>query len=125
MRNTARALLPLAVFFLFTACHSVPSASSAPAPSSPIVATLTASPNIIVGRVLSVDVVRGFAIIALAPSSPASAFAPDRELLTRSDDLGVTAHLRATRQFRSRTLGTVIISGTPNLGDEVIFPTSP
>jgi len=125
MRNTARALLPLAVFFLFSACRSVQSDKPAPEPSVPAAALLSASPNAIVGRVLSVDFLRAFAIIDIAPSTAASAIAPGRELLTRTDDLRVTAQLHATRQLYSRTLGAVITAGTPNVGDEVIFPTSP
>ena len=126
--NTARALTPLAVFFLLGACHSVsPDAGGASsprsAPSTP--ATLTPSPNLIVGRVIAVDTLRHFAFIDIASSAPASALAPDCELLTRTDDLRITAHLRATRQLRGHTLGTVITAGAPDVGDEVIFPAPP
>jgi len=142
-KNTARALTPLAVFFLLTSCHTAPTSdvSGVPSPSSlaqrateeprsaspaaPSAALLAPSPNLIVGRVLAVDTLRHFAFIDIASSAPASALAPDCELLARTDDLRITAHLRATRQLRGHTLGTLITAGAPNLGDEVIFPASP
>ncbi|MBC7368038.1 MAG: hypothetical protein H7343_14700 [Undibacterium sp.] len=121
--NTARAFTPLAVFFLLGACRSAP--SPAVVGKSPSASSLAPSPHLIVGRVLAVDILRHFALIDIASSAPSSALAPDRELLTRTDDLRVTARLRATRQLRGHTLGTLITAGAPNLGDEVVFSTSP
>lgn len=124
MRNTARALLPLAVFFLFTACRSVPP----PPPgvrspgSDPGLAT---SPRRLVGRVLAVDPARRFVIIDLAAGAPLAALAPDTELLIRTGDLRPTARVRISRHHRGRTLGTILLSGEATVGDEVVFPSPP
>jgi hypothetical protein len=122
MSSTVRALMPLTVFFLLTACHSpVPPGPGAPAPA----AALAPSPNLIVGHVIAVDTLRHFAVIDVASTAPLLALTADHELLARSDDLRITARLRTTRQLRVPTLGTLITAGAPNLGDEVVLPSSP
>ena len=118
MFHTARALQPLAVFFLFAGCRSQP-LTPAPAPHTP--PSITASPNRIVGRVLSIDANLGFAILDLAPAAPAAALQPGARLIARTDDLRPTAHLQVGRHPSGRTLGTVITDGQPAVGDEVIF----
>jgi hypothetical protein len=118
MTNTARALLPLAVFFLFAGCRSQPLAT-VPTPNAP--RPITASPNQIVGRVLSIDANLGFAILDLAPTAPAAALQPGARLIARTDDLRPTARLQVSRHRSGRTLGTVITDGQPAVGDEVIF----
>ena len=125
MPSTVRALTPLTVFFLLGACHSVPPSDLAPSTISPNESKLTASPNLIIGRVIAVDTLRHFAIVDVAPSASLLALTADHELLTRTDDLRVTARLRTTRQLRGHTLGTIITAGAPNLDDEVVFPSSP
>jgi hypothetical protein len=124
MRNTARALPPLAVFFLFTACGSVapgPRASPSPTPATGLVA----SPRRIIGRVLAIDRAHGFVVVDLAPGAPVTALVPDTELLLRTDDLRTTARVRVSRQQRGRTLGTILLSGAPGIGDEVVLPAPP
>lgn len=129
MLRTARALLPLAVFFLLTGCGTVPQPQPQPQPQplakadSPTTAEVAPSPNLYVGRILALDLERQFAFVALSPSSPPAALQADLELIARSEDLRLTAHLRTTRQVRGRTLGTQIISGQPAVGDEVVLPT--
>ena len=123
MRNTARALLPLAVFFLFTACRSVsPPQSGVQSPGSDT--GLATSPRRLVGRVLAVDPARRFVIVDLAAGVPLAALTPDTELLVRTDDLRPTARVRVSRQHRGRTLGTILLSGEATVGDEVVL-TSP
>ena len=117
MKNTARALTPLAVFF-FAACQS-PAPPAASSPATPPAPLLAPSPHRLVGRVIGVDSTRRFAIVELAPSAPVSR--PDTELIARTDDLRETARLRATRQLRGRTLGTAIMTGQPAIGDEVVW----
>ncbi len=117
MKNTARALTPLAVFF-FASCQSPtpPAVSSSAIPPAPLLAP---SSHRLVGRVIGVDSTRRFAIVELAASAPAPR--PDAELIARTDDLRETARLRATRQLRGRTLGTTIVNGQPAIGDEVVW----
>ncbi len=121
MQNTARALPPLAVFLFFLlGCRhppGAPAASETPAPSPAI----TASRNLTVGRVLSIDPNLGFVIVDLASSAPRAALLPDALLVSRTDDLHPTARLRVSRHVSGRTLGTVITDGQPAVGDEVIF----
>ncbi|MSU23004.1 MAG: hypothetical protein EXS32_04190 [Opitutus sp.] len=119
MRLTAKLLTLLAVVF-FSACgHVGPPAPAAP--PAPPVAALQPSPHKLVGRVLAVDIARGFAMIDLTTAPPAAALAGSAELIARTDDLRETARLRASRYLRGRTLGTTIISGQPAPGDEVVF----
>ena len=84
-------------------------------------AAITASANQIVGRVLAVDATLGFAIIEVAASAPPAALQPDALLTTRTDDLRPTAQLRSRGYRSSRTLGSFIIDGQPNLRDEVVY----
>jgi hypothetical protein len=121
MPRTARALLPLAVFFLLSGCGTIPT----PKTASNVATELAPSPNLYVGRILAIDLERRFAFVALTPSAPPIALQPDMELLARNDELRVTANLRASRQLRGRTLGVQIIAGLPAVGDEVTFPTLP
>jgi len=121
MPRTARALLPLAVFFLLSGCGTAPAPKTASTPAT----ELAPSPNLFVGRILAIDVERHFAFVALAPSAPPIALQPDMELLARNDELRATANLRTSRQLRGRTLGVQIIAGQPAIGEEVVFPTLP
>jgi hypothetical protein len=110
---------------LLCACHSTAPIGSQASATPTAATTLNPGLNLIVGRVLAVDVLRHFAIIDIAASTPSSALSIDRELLTYTDDLRITTHLRATRQFRGRTLGAIIAAGAPHVGDEMIFTTQP
>ncbi len=125
MSLTVRALTPLTVFFLLSACHSAPPSQPALSTISTSESKLTASPNLIIGRVIAVDTLRQFAIVEVALSAPLLVLTAGHELLTRTDDLSVTARLRTTRQLRGRTLGASITAGAPNLGDEVVFLSQP
>lgn len=120
MRNTARALLPLAVFFLLTACRSVSPDRSGPSSQHPA-NELSRSRARIVGLVLAVDPARGFVIIDLAAGTPSAALVPETELLVRTDDLRPTARLGVSRQHRGRTLGAILLSGEPQVGEEVVL----
>ena len=118
MPNTARARPLLAVFFLLTGCQSK---IVAPAESPAAPRAITASANLIVGRVLAVDATLGFAILDLAPAAPSAALQPGARLIARTEDLRPTARLQVSRHQNGRTLGTVITDGQPAVGDEVIF----
>ena len=121
MSHTARALLPLAVFFLVLGCSTAPAPKNASTPAT----ELAPSPNLFVGRILAIDHERNFAFVALTPSAPPIALQPDIVLFARDAELRVTANLRTSRQLRGRTLGVQIISGQPSIGEEVVFPTLP
>jgi len=118
MSRTARALLPLAVFFFALGCRSGPMV----APSPPgLTRGLDPSTNIIVGRVLAVDPVLALVIVDLTTRTPA--LPVGAELLARTETLQPTARLRASGYRRGRTLGTTLVDGHPSVGEEVVFPT--
>jgi hypothetical protein len=119
MTLTARLLTLLAVIFLAGACAQTAPPSPTTSPST--AATLQPSPNRLVGRILAVDLARGFAFIDLASEPPPAALVDGTELIARTLDLRETARLRVSRYVRGRTLGTTIVSGQPSPGDEVVF----
>lgn len=82
---------------------------------------LAPSPRLIVGRVVAVDPARGYAFVEISADAPPTASAEGSELVVRTADLKETARLRASRELRVRTLGTHILSGTPNIGEEVVW----
>ncbi|MES2693649.1 MAG: hypothetical protein V4773_09260 [Verrucomicrobiota bacterium] len=117
MKIAARALVALAAISFLPACRT-----TAPATKTPLVSeSLAPSPRLIVGRVVAVDTARRFAFVELATDAPPAATTADTELITRTLDLRETGRLRASRQLRGRTLGTLILSGRPNAGDEVVW----
>jgi hypothetical protein len=121
MTSTARLLAPLAVVLFLVGCsHVAPIASAPLAGAEPLTTALKPSPNRLVGRILAVDAARGFAFVDLTLEPPAAALVDGAPLIARTDDLRETAHLRASRYVRGRTLGTTIVSGQPVAGDEVV-----
>ena len=127
---TARLLTLLAVILFFTGCghRAAPASASgnnatvpSAQPSRPAAAPLQASPRKLVGRVLSIDAARGFVFVALDLDSPPAATTEGASLIVRTDDLRETARLRTSAYVRGRTLGTLLVSGQPSLGDEVVF----
>jgi hypothetical protein len=68
-----------------------------------------------IGTVIFVDPIDGFAIIQVRSAS--TRITPI--LVTRNETLVETARLDPTRFQRGRTLGTQILAGLPNVGDEV------
>lgn len=129
MKKTACVLLPCAVFLLGGACHRISSVNTRTAPrltadeaaiptSSPVVASILTSPRRLVGRVIAVDSIRGFAFVELNSSAPS--FTPDEEFIARTDNLRETARLRATRHLRGRTIGFRMLDNIPGIGDEVV-----
>jgi len=131
MIRTARLLAPLAVIFFAGACShfhpptpkAMPGSDAPPTAAEPLPAgALLPSRNLLVGRVLAVDLAQGFVFVNLASDAPAAALVDDADLITRTDALHETARLRASRYVRGRTLGAKIVSGQPAPGDEVVFP---
>lgn len=127
---TARLLTLLAVILFLPACGWIAPLTPAPivhrgdppTPPPPLPPdALRTSPHRLVGRVLSVDRARGFAIVALASEPAAAALLPGVELIARTDDLRATARLQVSRYVRTRTLGALIVSGQPAINDEVVF----
>ena len=92
-------------------------------PSAPVqpAEPLAPSPRLLVGRVIAIDVARGFALVELASEAPRPALAPGSLLVARRPDLTPVATLRASAQVRGRILGTRVASGIPRLGDEVVW----
>ena len=133
MKLAAKLLAPLAAILFFGACGhlapltptrraSIGESPLLPAPAPPSPDALSPSLHPLVGRVLAVDAAQGFAFVALTAAPPAAALTEGALLVSRADDLGETARLRASRYLRGRTLGAKIISGQPRPGDEVVLP---
>lgn len=129
---TARLLTLLAVILCLPGCipftplppATPPRRSPPPPPPAevPLPAdALQASPRQLVGRIVALDLVQGFAFVSLTASPPSAALAEGAELLSRTDDLRETARLRASRYARGRLLGCQVLSGRPSVGDEVVF----
>ncbi len=122
---TARLLTLLAVTFFAGACSHFAPLTPTPLPPRPgdrlPPDALQPSPNLLVGRVLAVDLPNSFVIVDLAGEPPAAALTDGTELITRTDDLRETARVRVSRYVRGRTLGTTLISGRPSPRDEVVW----
>lgn len=119
MKIAAKALLALAAIS-FSGCRHVAPPPKAPPPLA-ISEALTPSPRLIVGRVVAVDLERGFAFVALGSDAPPAALEPAAELIVRTPELRETGRLQASRYVRGRTLGATIIAGKPGLDDEVVW----
>lgn len=70
-----------------------------------------------IGVIIYVDPAEDVALVRVRSSSTRSA----PLLIARNESLIETARLEPTRFQRGRTLGTRILSGLPNVGDEVII----
>lgn len=114
------ALAALLLVVAASGCASPRADPTAAAP--PGHSTIAASSQVIVGRVLAVDLPRLHAIVDIAiadadlPSSLGNV-----PLLTRTDALQTTGRLVGTDLRRGRTLGVRIVSGRPRVGDEVVW----
>ncbi len=94
-----------------------------PPPRDPLPAgALLPSQNLLVGRLVAVDLPQGFAFVELSAATPPAALADGAEWIARTDDLRETARLRASRHLRGRLLGARIVSGQPAPGHEVVWP---
>ena len=83
---------------------------------------LAPSARLIVGRVIAVDLERGFAFVELAGDAPPAALAEGGELRVRTlADLRETARLTVSRIVRGRTLGATVANGRPAVGEEVVW----
>ena len=77
-------------------------------------------PSLVVGRIIAFDAKSGSVIVEVGPYA---VLAPDfatRILLARTDDLRPTARLQSSVYLRGRTLGTRLLDGSPQVGDEVV-----
>ena len=113
---------------LFAGCATRGSKSSkggsdSPKPDASADAARTVtSPVQVVGRVIVVDMRTLSVIIDLAPYVILPSDFATRQLVSRRDDLQPTARLQSSPYLRGRTLGTRLIAGQPQVGDEVVFP---
>ncbi len=78
--------------------------------------TLFPSSLAVVGHVVWVDRSENTAVIELKPGASVSI----QPLLARNDAMVETARLQATAMRQGQTLGTRIVDGLPNVGDEVV-----
>jgi hypothetical protein len=115
--NPTRVLFHLAFGVLYlvllTGC-ATPRAALPEEPDDPFLLP----PEIRVGYIAEVDAEAGIAIVRL---HSASIRAP-ADLISRNEAMVVTARLETTRFQRGRSLGTRILAGLPNVGDEVVGP---
>lgn len=76
----------------------------------------------VVGRIVAVDLRTLTVIVELGPFVTLPADFATRPLVSRRDDLQPTARLQSSPYLRGRTLGTRLVAGRPQIGDEVVFP---
>jgi hypothetical protein len=116
---------------LLGGCASVrlarsPASNPSESPASPASGTLTASPSVIVGRILAVDLRTLTAIVDISSYADVRGGLEGRQLVARTDELAPTARLQASPYLRGRTLGVRLLAGRPNIGDEVVLvPAAP
>lgn len=80
----------------------------------------------VLGRIIAVDLRSLSVIVELAPYAELPFDFATRQLISRRDDLQPTARLQSSPYLRGRTLGTRLLAGQPQIGDEVVFlPVSP
>ncbi|CAM3125126.1 hypothetical protein [Rariglobus hedericola] len=83
-------------------------------------------PVMVVGRVIAIDSRSLSVIVELAPYAVMPASYNGSILIARRDDLQPVARLQASAYIRGRTLGTRLLAGNPQVGDEVVFaPVAP
>ncbi|HSI07766.1 MAG: hypothetical protein ACAH89_01135 [Rariglobus sp.] len=92
--------------------------TATPAAAGPV----TPGPVQVLGRVIAVDQRTLSVIVELGPYVELPADFATRPLIARRDDLQPTARLQSSPYLRGRTLGTRLVAGQPQVGDEVIFP---
>ncbi len=98
---------------------------AASSPSSQATRTLP-SPVHVIGRVIAIDPRTLFVMVEAPPYTPIPADFNGRILISRTDDLRPTARLQASPYLRGRMLGTRLLSGRPQVGDEVVIaPVAP
>jgi ABC-type Fe3+-hydroxamate transport system substrate-binding protein len=80
----------------------------------------------VLGRVVALDMRTLSVIVELAPYAVLPGDYATRQLIARRDDLQPTARLQSSPYLRGRTLGTRLVAGKPQVGDEVVFlPVAP
>jgi len=123
MKIAAKASVTLAAIFFFLGCqqNARPARSTTAAAAPVLSGAVSPSARLMVGRIIAVDLPRGFAFVELSGDAPMAATAPATELIARTLDLRETASLRTSRYLRGRTLRTTIVSGKPALDDEVVW----
>lgn len=129
---TQRALIFALCSLLLAGCATRGSKFSAGAsdsskPDAPADASRTVpGPVQVLGRVIAVDMRTLSVIIDLAPYVSLPGDFATRPLITRRDDLQPTARLQSSPYLRGHTLGTRLVAGQPQIGDEVVFlPVAP
>ncbi|AHF92624.1 hypothetical protein OPIT5_22750 [Opitutaceae bacterium TAV5] len=79
----------------------------------------------VIGRVVSVDLQGGLAVVRLVPQPDLPLFFENLPLVSRGDDLRPTAKLTGSRQRQGNIIGTYIAAGRPRVEDEVILELKP
>jgi hypothetical protein len=119
---------------LFTGCSTRGSKSStagetgekAKSAATPVAGRTIPGPVQVLGRIIAVDSRTLSVIVELGPYVELPFDFTTRQLIARRDDLQPTARLQSSPYLRGRTLGTRLLAGQPQVGDEVVFlPVAP
>lgn len=102
----------LLVFLVFNGCVAPPG----PGTGNTADGRLAPSPHEVVGHVALVDAARDMAVVNLE----SHVRVVSKNLTARNEILLETAILEPTSQRSGRSLGVRILSGLPNIGDEVV-----
>ena len=78
------------------------------------------SPSLVVGRIISIDAQRLGVIIEVGPYVELPIDFASRILIARTNELRPTARLQSSAYLRGRILGTRLLAGSPQVGDEVV-----
>ena len=79
------------------------------------------SPSLILGRIIAFDAQRRSVFIEIGPYNELPADFATRLLISRNEALAPTATLQSSVYLRGRILGTRLLSGNPDVGDEVVW----
>lgn len=82
--------------------------------------TTTASSTLVVGRIITIDPSSKSVLVEVGSFTVLPPDFATRILIARTDDLKPTARLQSSAYLRGRILGTRLIAGSPQLGDEVV-----
>lgn len=82
--------------------------------------TTTASSALVMGRIIVIDLASKSVLVEVGSFTVLPPDFATRILISRTDELRPTARLQSSSYLRGRILGTRLIAGSPQVGDEVV-----
>jgi hypothetical protein len=79
------------------------------------------SPVQVVGRIVAIEPTRASVVVEVGVYAVLPTDFAKRILISRTDDLRPTARLQSSAYLRGRMLGTRLLAGRPQIGDEVVL----